>query len=839
MARADAYWQIRKPFQGPIARAYSLDCLAIEQWEGLAQWRNIERIDIATAETEPRCQAVTLAWSYGNDDCLLSDWSVGEAPDEEAYAQAAQTTLETELAEVEQKIASVVPPASPAAADLQRRADLKREIENLSQYRYWQEVYNPFGDGCWALYRACNAPNIPFRLRSNWRLQPDRPFTLLLHRMKPHQAQQESVLRIRFGHWCLELRQDSEVQLYRYKDGRQWVPATATTRGHWVEYKGTDWAAIDAIEAQMRALQDTGRLTAQDRQQIAEWNAEIQRLDQQIAALSKDASLSKDRVAELKKGLRDQQGQYRDRIKALKSQKSGITPAIETELEALEASYLAARETVNFQHMAESLIGSDVAITVIPQPRGYLLLHCSQGKDYWVYEDREVTSRNEEAVLVAGTPVEISGNGGALWFRFTYLRPARSGYLESGPLDTGGPVRPMKSLAIQATTPVGTTATGTVSEEGTGYRWRVDLGSESGYLPFLYRIALDLEATPRNRTAETLEADSRTAGVQWDVGSTFDRENRGRAATLTLYVPDDRVAEFAGYANHQVQLFEGAGDAWFTGQLCEPTFEQHAKGYTKLSFQCRDRWALMRSDVMAGEPAGDGKTLLAYLKQIGRGLGLHEDEMVLSGAGLSRRLPTTPPNQDRALQPAYGTVRADWVEQLLEDFLYFYDMWFDGAGRWHVEPLGTVTKNATFHRTATESGDRRVMANLRRSDLWDEFRNDFTVLGATVQGQRLSARYQDYASVNDPGCGRYVGRWIAAEPYQSDSLTTQALVNACLRWRVYRYLLPYTELTWECGYDPDLAVGDRVIADGHTVEILELRADSRAEDRMTVVARAV
>jgi hypothetical protein len=146
MARADAFFQVLQPFQGPGRRAFSLNCLAAEQWPLLTETRNVVRIDLDTAETEPRSQAVTLAWRYGTADTLLQDWSVGSAPDEEDYVAAAQVTLETELEEVQAKIAAVVAPNQPSAADLQRLADLTAELANLANWRYWQEVLNPFGD---------------------------------------------------------------------------------------------------------------------------------------------------------------------------------------------------------------------------------------------------------------------------------------------------------------------------------------------------------------------------------------------------------------------------------------------------------------------------------------------------------------------------------------------------------------------------------------------------------------------------------------------------------------------------------------------------------------------
>lgn len=843
MARDSARFLIREAFQGPQSRAFAMNLLTAEQWGLLEETRNVVRVDIDPTETEPRTQAVMLGWKYGTGDTRLCDWHVRPSEDEQTYAEAAAITFHAERVKVEARLAAArTAGREPAASDLQRQSELLADEAALGSYRMWYEVHNSFGDGAMALYRGCNAPNVPFALRSNWRLEAERPFTIWLHRCKPHEAQEFSRLRIRFGHYCLELRQESEVHLYRYKHGKFYEDdedQPGLGRGEWTQYDGTDWSRIDEIEAQIDAIRDRGRLTAADREQLATWEVELA----ELKALAKRSSTTWSDSQ--KQANEDQQTSLRQQIEELKASKRALTAAEEAQIEVLEDSYLADDAEVQFVHMAESLLGTDLALTFIPQPRGFLVLHASQGKDYFVYEDTEITDSLEDGEIISATPIEISGNGGAVWCKFAYVEPEATGYLLSGPRmrpqKTNGEALPLGSmqLNIDGTAMPGTSAVGRLQAKGADeFRYRVDFSSGGGYLPFVYRLVLEVQASARDRSQEVTLHDSRTMGVAWNVGCSYSRENRGRAATLTL----DLVPRSSGYdylealAEKQIVFYE-ENTPWFTGVLREPEVVLLGPNLRRITYQCFDRWYLMRGDRMVYEPSGDGKTLRTYFRQVARGLGLWEDEIIVTGDWTRRVLPRARPGERPAIAAERDERRADYLQRLYEDFAIRCAMWFDGRGRLHLEPEGTVTKALSYHLESTGPEDRCVMQEVTLTQDWEEFANDLTVQGRRWRGYPLSARYLDWASALDSTHPYYVGRWILADTYQSDHLRTQAEVNLAARWRADQRKRPYTESEFTTGYNPTLEIGDRVTVAGATAEVIELRSDARHESRMTVRVR--
>lgn len=847
MARSSARFVIKEAFQGPQSRAFAMNLLTAEQWGQLEEARNVVRVDIDPTETEPRTQAIMLGWKYGTGDTRLSDWHVRPREDEQAYANAAAATLRAERLIVEGRIEAAKaakPPRAPAESDLQRLSELLADEASLSSYCMWTEVLNSFGDGAMALYRACNAPNIPFAIRSNWRLEADRPFTVWIHRCKPHEAQEFSRVRIRFGCYCLELRQESEVHLYRYKHGRFYEDdpeQPGMGQGKWVEYDGTDWARIEAIEAQIDAIRDRARLTAAEREQIAAWEVEL-------AELKALAKRSRETWSDHQKAQNEiQQAAIRQRIEDLKAAKRRLTLAEETQIEQLEDEYLADDTEVQFMHMAESLLGTDLALTFIPQPRGFLVLHTSQGKDYFVYEDTDITDSREDGQIIAATPIEISGNGGAIWCKFAYIEPEATGYLLSGPRlrpqkTTGEPL-PLGSmqLAVDGLAMPGTRAAGRLQAEGADlFRYRVDFSSTGGYLPFVYRLVLEVPASARDRDKEVVLHDSRTMGVSWNVGSSYSRENRGRAATLTF----DLVPRTIAYnylellAEKQIVFYEDNAP-WFTGILREPEVVILGPGLRRITYQCFDRWYIMRGDRIASEPAGDRKTLGAYFRQVARGLGLWDDEIIVTGVWPQRVLPHSRPGERPAIAAEYDERRADYLERLFEDFGIRCAMWFDGRGRLHLEPQGTVTKPLSYHLESTGPDDRCVMQDVTITQDWEEFANDVTVQGRRVRGYPLSRRCLDWTSVLNPDHPYYIGRWIRADTHQSDHLQTEADVNLAARWRLEQYKRPYTEVEFTTGYNAALEIGDRVTVTGATAEVIELRSDARHESRMRMKVRII
>lgn len=829
MARGDARFTILEAFGAPQRRGFSLSLLAAEEWDTLARNTGVVRVDVDTAATQPTTHAIFPQWWYGAGDMRLADWSVRWQDGETEAIDLAKASMEEELAGLVEK-------DEPTADDQARIWELNDQIARLQTQAFWYEAPNAFGQGGTALYRACSAPNVPFKLASNWTLDPDRPFTIFLHRSKPDPAQKDCWIRFRFGCWALVLRQESEVKLYRYKHGRIWEDDNQNDNpevGEWHTYDGWDWPAIEAAEATMDAIRDNGRLTAEDRASIETWKKLVR--DTKAAAKAAKRDLTEDEHLQITA--------WQDAIAALRDEKKGLGQGEKEQLDALERDLYDDVADVQWQDAAESLFNRDVAFTIIPQPRGYMVIHCSVGRNYWVYEDKRVTADEVDQSIIGASRLQVDGNGGAFWFEAAYIVPEPCTYIRSQPVYLGANVdglgAPNWLSSWAATEMPGTTARVFPTFGGDRMTWQLDLRTALGYLPFVYRVNLDVFSAERDRARETaLFSSDGAPDVAWEVGRQYDRERRGRSATLTLTFDATRYPSLLRMAHKQV-VFEEHGRPWFTGVLQDPSVEWLNASMVRVEYRAYDRWHILRTDKLWGEVVGDGKTLGAYWAEVLRGAGFAEDEVVVIACDATDQvLPTARAGELPAIRPQWGEERASYLSKLLDDFGYYLDTWFDGAGVCYLGPADTTTKDVVFTARSAYQGDPRAVRDLTREEDWTGFANDVSVMGATRNGKALGARYQDWDSVTDPQASNYVGRWIVAEPYQNDMLKHQHQVNAACYWRAYKARFPVVTWSFTTGHDETLEPGDRVTFDGpegrQTVIVREVRSDNRSDGTMGV-----
>jgi hypothetical protein len=808
MARGNAEFVIKEAFQAPARRGYSYPLLTADHWADIETNTGVVRVDVDTAATQPTTHAVFPAWRYGLGDLQLEDWHIRATAGESEAVALASETLTDELTTLQEK-------ASPTQDDLDREWELNDMLEKLATYAYWYEQRNAFGMGETSLYRACSAPNVPFTLRSNFTLQPDRPFTLFIHRAKPHEGQEACYLRIRFGCWMLELTQDQSVKLYRYKHGKYWDPATGTDdpeAGQWVTYNGWDWDRIALQEGAISDLEDNGRLKKAWRKLTDDEAAQVAATKQQIADL--------------------------------KASKQGLGQAEKLQLKALQDALYDDIADVQWQDAAESTFNRDLAFTIIPQPRGFVVIHNSVGKNYWVYEDKRVTANDDEETIIGATPLQVEGNGGAVWFNFAYIQPEQHTYIESKIIPTGQDIRgdlvPSWSKSDMPNATVGVTAVAAGTTGVPGYRWRVDFHTTGGYLAFVYNLTLDLVATPRDTSAETSLFSSNAAPeVAWEVGREYSLQRRGRAATLTLTFDKRAYPSLLRMYGKQVVCSEN-GKPWFTGVLQEPEVRELNPDMVEVEYRAYDRWHILRSDKIWAEVVGDGKALGDYVREVVRGAGFLDSEIVISGSATELVLPTAKPGELPVVRPSWGCERGSYLEQLLDGFGYHLEMWVDGRGVFHLEPEGTVTRDDLyFERTYSGHPGRRTMRDVQVHQDWADFANDVSVSGAVVRGKALSARHQDWASVHDTTASNYLGRWLTAEPKQNDMLRTEAQVAAACKWEWERRGHPKLMLEFETSHDETLEIGDRVRSSDGTLEIRDVRADDRSSGTMRVTAEVL
>lgn len=831
MARQHVQFEIRKPFGAPAGAGYSLNVITARQWANIETAVNIVRVDIDPAETEPRTHAVMPAWRYGwNDDlCRLERWHCRPVPGEEEAVEAAGASLRQELADL-------LAQSELPEAQQQRVWEIRRDLQMLATNRFWYQAHSPFGDGRMALYRGCNAPNVPFRLRSNWRLAPDRPFTLWLHRCKPHEAQADCWVRFRFGHWALVVSQEREVRLLRYKDGAYYTDhpdLPGRGLGTWEHFDGQDFDVTDAMEDGIEDIRDQGRLSAQDRLQIHAWESEIRAKQDEKKKRSRTWTGHQKAAADAYIKAR------REWIKQLKTSRRSTKEQQQT-IQEMAAQLYGAEVSVQWQHMAESTFSRDLAITVIPQPKGFVVLHNSIGKDYFVFRDDEVADSGVEDTIVHGTPLQVDGNGGALWFGVSYIEPEGWGMMESRRVFVAGgaPVVGEAALHWNASVPAQGAISGQVTPDAGGYRWRIEMRSAQGYMPFLYSLYMDVMPVGRDRSQETVVASSPgLPDVHWTVGGNKDEANRGRSADLRMVIPAARrpaLEYLAGTAGQQLSVREGA--TWFTGQISQVT-KRDIGPHLEVRARAYDRWALLREDRMWNDVIGDNMVLGEYVEAIVRGVGLHPDEVIISGPATERRLPSAPPGEQPLFQPQWGGIRADYLQRLLDGFGYWMEMWFDGEGKFHFEPISTTTKPIRFERG--HGAGHAVMLDVEEDASPERFVNYILVLGRKQRGKEIAAQYADHRSVHDESYRWYVGRWLADAPHHDDALFTQEMVNMCCAWLAYQRCRWEQTLRFKTHYRDDLLVGDRVWCENRVVEITGVAMDDRTRGIMGVTARVV
>lgn len=871
MARNDERFEIKMPFGPPRREAYSHDLITAKSWETLVSNSGVVRLDVDTAAVEPKTFAVFPAWKYGQSDENVSAWMVRSCPDEESYVADALQKMQVEVDDLTKELnGSPAPTDSRRTEILARLDELDRDMTNTVNYRYWQTVVNGMGDGCDVLYRSCSAPNVPFKLRSSFNIQPDRPFTFMFHRAKPQDGQQSSRIDFRFGHWRLRINQDSDIKLTRYKDG--WYYYEADEEPDWSKYpavdshsfvgttsdgrkkyryhiSGLDFDRIEALEEYMEDLQDEGHLTPIDKMNIKAWKDAIRKIKHDANKRAKGSrSLTSDEQTAV--------NNYQQLIdETRESKRGGLNTGETQEIKDIREFLVDDEVDVKFKMSAESMFNKDVAISFIPQRRGFLVLHYSMGDDYFVYEDKSITATRETSVdpIISATNFQVSGNGGAFWFRVPYVEVQKNSTVVGGAVyagHTGSDTTPrVASISYDAWCPTGTNAYATANSlPNDTYNWSLNLVSDGNYMPILYGVHLELQPVGRDVSVEKTVVSSTTHPyISWEVGTRYDEDNRGRGGTITFTVDSQNyhnltvgniasgVVDLAKLGHYQIVLSNASGP-WFTGVLMQPSIEVFPS-HVVIKYEMYDRWSIVRSARIYSGLIGDNKQVAYYVSQIVTGVGLNSDEIIISGRPSTNTITPAVPGEEPCMKPDYATIVADHLERISSAYCTLMEMWFDGAGRFHLEPIGTVTKNINYHTTS--GNDRYVMMDVSIDVDYDSFRNDLTVVGAEYRGSRISARYQDYSSVFIPTSENFVGRWIAGDVQSDDALRTQALVNLALLTRRYKEGRPRKHIGFKTFLDEDMAVGDRVRCDGVPVEIVEISHDNIIEGTMKVKVRVL
>lgn len=803
MPLKDCYVIIKRPFGPPQTPTFSMPLVTDAEWDALATRNNVWRFDIDQKAEEPRIAGVAVGWSYGTADTKLCNWTPQEVAEEAAAVAVVRAELSAEAA---------------TETDEDRLAELQAMIADLDSWHFWEDKRNAFGDSANAIYRGCSAPNVPFDIRSNWCLEADRPFTIWLHRAKPAEGQENAFLRVQFGDWRLEFSQERECKLL------QVVEMTDAARA--------------ALEAQLEAILDTGRLTAADKAQIKAWQDEAATVK---ADAAKDGRQQPDQWTEAEHA---QLSTLDAQIGALKDSKHGNTGAEEVQIEALKGQLYLQQETVNLQETTETLFGVDLPITIIPQRRGYLSIHVGRGANYSTIEVKSIKQRREYDTVIRATPVEISGNGGSLWFKFAYVQVAQSATMLSGWHNAGFPVPGGATFTADWSADTGASATLNVETAGNKFRWQVIIATDGMHLPFVYQVNLEIAATARDTSTEVVVFDSRTwQDMLASYTPKWDGEKRSLGMTVELncfglaYQPED-------WAHHQVFVYENG--LLFSGVIMQAPIKEtvmvEGREVEQVTLECADRWALLKQDMLGTQLTGDGKLLGAYMKQVVQSRGFLEAELDIDVGTF--RLPTARPGEEPLIRNEWGKHQAEWLDYLFENYGHGMRLGATAAGKIEYKTdLRDVRSDIRFSRDG--SGGYETIWDVTRETDWEEFCNDFIIIGGLKPGSkvdRYAARYRDYGSVYDTTARNYCGAWKPMDPRKDDALNTQELCNIACRQAQALYGNPRENITFACRLtNVSREVEPKMICylEDAQVEVVAVQSSGREENELRLTVKVL
>ena len=753
---------------------------------------------------EPMTRMVAMAWDLDTDkDTTVSDVTVHVTPEERAAIEAAKLQYQTEIDEINAK-------TNKTSEDIQRIDTLNRMMDELSRTVYLEDSVNGFGDGATCLYRTLSAPNIPFSYQLNERLDADRPFAMWIYRFQPEEEQAHPEFNIRIGdRFRIQFLQGSQAKVYRHKEG-------------------LSLEDVLAREQEIEEILDRGRLTAADREAIAEKEAQIRALK-----AGKSAGELSDEDAQLIKTLASD-------IDAIRKSKSGLSSADQALLNAKLRQIYENVQDIDWQETDVSLFNRPFTIVVIPDPRGYLLLKFDLGKNTFVFSLDDVLKSGRKQTILPQAPIRLWGNGGAFMFKWAYLRIPTSATLLSRDLHLGftfgGDADVTWDWNDAPRAGFTVTLSPGVSENTLVYQ--VDMSSDGRYLPLLYAIDIAIPAGERIQDTTVLwDSDAYTGTIDpiYEVTPSFSIAGGRISRTCEIVVTDiGNVLSFlSDDVRHQVTIYDKAQsttDPIFTGVVQSVSGETLAGGGAiRRRIFAVDRGLVSGEFSLSDPPKGDGMSLGDYMRLLLRERGFKDAEIQINAA---EKLPAARPGERPSVHPSSGTTLAAALDYLHETWALFEIMEWTRDGRFRYEEPQTQTYSSTF--STTVNSNRHYVKGTNDALSLDDWYSTFRVRGAVnpVTKRRYAADFVDYGGIAQYKTERVYGL------IEDDSLTSAEAVNRkCMRL-VQLYNAPPIERQVTIPWHSDLDPGMRISIGGTTYEILRIDGSYR-NDEMTLSLREV
>lgn len=866
--------KIKGFFGVPATPPFTKSIMADMEWNGALKRHavhQLSRYDLNQENTsideEEKFRAISLSYKVHSNDNYVNDWTVITTQEELTLRNEAIDHYSTVVDDLLNDIDNITPEQSRQLADYNTSASIRSTLAttlNISaddQTKLWDAVTqvhnltvnagyleNPpdaFGDGRAAVYRPLNTANIPFRYQSNFKTGRNQPFTLWLYRYKPNENQSDQYLHIDWGFWRLAFSGDNDVKLYRFDER-----LTAAQR--------------TALDNQLKQVLDGGRLTQVDK-------AYIQSRKDDISALKKTAHDEKRKLTtEEKSSIQSK----KDEITAKREEKKNLSQADESLAASLKKRLYRQSEDVNLHDSAKNLFNHPLIITFLPQQRGLLAIKL-EGNDPYIFEDKTITKTRNFDDMWGEVPITISGNGGALTWKYGNPAFAKAGSFTLNPFSVGYDAGTGEGIPIQGywenypntdvqflieqTTPeqVITVSGGQSYTVPPSYTLTVNLTSDGKYAPYIYRADLEIPADDRDGSDVVVwdSLDHLDEGgnhpilevnPQFDEGGkrvTYEIIVRNFEDTLGLPAPlHDRLIDIL--IDNQIVLKNGI--------IREATYEfmeaadslSSATQETQVRIIVQDMIMVLDDDLMTESPIGDGQALGAYIRQILKGRGIKDSEMSgvpASGNAAGKILPQAGPAEKAAVRPSKGNNRGSYIRSLVEQYGMELEFFYDGPnGTFTLTERSTTIKKA-FVSTGTDL-TTLVFEPLHRPQDYTDFYNYFKVEGAKdpETGKRIVAEWVVWESINVPSDARYIGRIRRSQTHTDDALLSDEEVQWVLRSLVKKNtrlgsLIQFKAQWYHIGLYP----GDRVTLDGILTEIVRIPSASMSENEMAFVCREI
>ncbi len=842
---------IHSHFGEPVTPAVARDLLSQALWDSAAKEpgaRGDVRQIWLDNYTEPendrlaagKFPALGPGWRRESIDNDPADWESFSGPDEQRRISETIALYRDELAELDDE-------ETRSEADVARQAELEELINNLQAFGALKAVpaTHNFGDDKNAIYRALNAPNFAFRYRSKFVLIQGRPFTLWLRRFRPAEGQLNHYLQLGIGRNLRILFEKDKAMLYRVNRLRP----------------EADWIAKDARRDEL-IIKKNG--TREQHERITAWRDAIE----QVKADYKGHKPSDEQKAQIK-DLNRQIKELQDIFK--------LTEAEEGEIHELEKYLFTQRESVDLDQTSDSLVGEAFSLTFFDFGFGIMQIVCDIGRNKWIFQDKEILRSQQWQWLWGSHPdrrnraydgaerLEIAGNGGALLWRFGYVKTNQTDTLLGAPIYLGrSDLDVSQGLIVNGqwtpNLPAGNQTQflfDPVPLRPGWYQMGVRFVTDGQYYPIVTRASMQVPAgaiPPRftvwdsaahpEVAIELKPKYSEKRGVIWDViihnkeGIKLNLPDRLYERCCSIIVEDLPVMSFGLIAEQTHDDLE---------RLTPHTEGAVLQNWSEVLFSAADKLRIARHKRFPADFTFDGMFDNDVVRVALQSIGFNAEELSLIEAGTGYRMPETAPGESPLLKPDKNVRVLDFLEnEIIEKVGLDKQIFVDSDGYVRYEdPALRVRSEIPYAHAANASNTQRPYFAGSGKTIQRIWNTDGYFTQLFVEGDTNPETKKPYSASHtireavDPAFGpdgsndpRFIGHHKPKETMKEQTLNSQAAVERALATQIKKYGYPKPEWRLSAPFDADVLPGDRLMIENRVFTLIGIPSPELEHDEM-------